>query len=807
MWHAIARFILKYRALLLLLLAAATAIMGYYASQVHISYEFTRAIPTDNPKYEEYQEARRLFGDDGNVMVVGLQSPDFFQPGFFIAYAHLVDRLSTVRGVTNVLAIPTAVTLIRDTATGKLKATRIFHVQDWAEWDGTHPQTPDTDSAHGTGAGARQLPAREAATFRSLPFYRNLLHNPGTGAYLAAIRIDKDLMQSKKRTEVVKAITDLVAAFAGDHNVVMHYSGLPLIRTVMATKVQAEMRLFILLSFLLTALILAAFFRSALAVISSMLVVGIGVVWSLGTIALCGYKISLLTGLIPPLIVVIGIPNCVYFLNKYHSEYARTGDKRRSLIEMVGRMGVVTLFTNLTAAIGFGVFFFTKSAILNEFGLVAGINLLAIFLISLILLPALYSFLPPPHSRHTSYMEARWMTRLLDRLTTWTFHHRPWIYGVTLAACALGVAGMLRLKSVGYIVDDLPKSDMVYRDLKFFEQHFGGVMPLEIIVDARKKYLATAPRTLLKIDSLHEYLRTIPEIGRALSLTEGVRFANQAYFGGDSANYAMPTEPGALRSVGTTLRSKQSDSSNPLNKLLTAFVDSAGQKTRISVNMADVGSVRLPLLLDTLRRAALQLFDTAHYKTTFTGTSVVFLEGSRFIIHSLRDSLLLAFAMIFGCMVALFRSWRIVLISIIVNIVPLLITAGIMGWLNVPLKPSTVLIFSVALGITVDVTIRFLVNYKQDLQQHGEDGDTTVRRTIRETGLSIIYTSLILIAGFAVFCLSQFDGTKSLGYLTSLTLLLAMVTNLTLQPAMLVWLAKRKKPAIPDRGQSAPDGE
>jgi predicted RND superfamily exporter protein len=490
--------------------------------------------------------------------------------------------------------------------------------------------------------------------------------------------------------------------------------------------------------------------------------------------------------------VVIGIPNCVYFLNKYHSEYARSGHQRQSLIEMVGRMGVVTLFTNLTAAIGFGVFFFTRSAVLKEFGLVAGINLLAIFVISLILLPAAFSYLPPPQRRHTTYMEAGWMNRLLDRLTTWTFHRRSWIYGVTFLACGISLIGVFRLKSVGYIVDDLPKSDVVYRDLKFFEKHFGGVMPLEIIVDAKKKYLATTPRSLLKLDSLHEYLRTIPEMGRALSLTEGVRFANQAYLDGETTAYVMPTENIALTSVGATLRNKKTDGSNPLNGLLNAFVDSTGQRARISVSMKDVGSVRLPVLLDTIQKVALQLFDTAHYKTTFTGTSVVFLEGSRFIIHSLRDSLALAFAMIFGCMVVLFRSWRIVLISIIVNIVPLLITAGIMGWMGIPLKPSTVLIFSVALGITVDVTIRFLVNYKQDLGQHGEDADETVRRTIRETGLSIIYTSLILIAGFGVFILSQFDGTKSLGFLTSLTLLLAMITNLTLQPAMLVWLTKGK---------------
>jgi predicted RND superfamily exporter protein len=232
------------------------------------------------------------------------------------------------------------------------------------------------------------------------------------------------------------------------------------------------------------------------------------------------------------------------------------------------------------------------------------------------------------------------------------------------------------------------------------------------------------------------------------------------------------------------------------SKLISAFMDSTRQQTRISINMADLGSKRLPVLLDSIRPKTYQLFDTTKYHVTFTGTSVVFLEGSKFIINSLRDSLILAFIMIFGCMIFLFRSWRILLISVVINVVPLLITAGIMGWAGIPIKPSTVLVFSVALGITIDVTIRFLVNFKQELSRHDDNIAATVKRTIHDTGLSIIYTSLILIAGFGVFALSQFDGTKSLGYLTSLTLLLAMVTNLTLQPALLLWIDKAQQKKI-----------
>jgi len=749
------------------LLLALTIAMSYFASKVQLSYEFSRAVPTDNPKYLAYQEFRKQFGEDGNLMVIGVQDKEFFTDAHFNRYKELVHAIEKVPGVLNVLSVPTSIQLIKHTANGELTTATI-----------------PADSVAGTAADARDQ-------FTNLPFYQGFLWNPQSEAYLMAVRIDKEILNSKNRAGVVKKITDLGDAYGKQANLQVHYSGLPFIRTMMATQVQNEMQLFLIISFVLTAIILALFFRSFMAVLASMLVVAVGVIWSLGTLTLLGYQITLLTALIPPLIVVIGIPNCVYLLNKFHSEYNTHGNKMKSLLRMVDRMGIVTLFTNLTAAIGFGVFFFTKSEILKEFGLVAGINIMAIFVISLIFIPALFSFLPPPKGRHTSYLDSKWMNKVLEAITTWVFSHRKWIYAFTIVTCAIAIMGIMRLHSVGYIVDDLPKDDIVYKDLKFFEKHFRGVMPLEIVIDTKRKNGAVSLPVLEKMDQLTNYLKQFPEIGHSLSIVQGVKFARQAYYDGDSTSYAVPNVFDAAF-IQPYLRSR-GEKNSMFNKLTSAFMDSTKQKTRISVSMADVGSKRLPQLLDSIKPKTYELFDSTRYHVSFTGTSVVFLEGSKFIINSLRDSLILAFIMIFGCMVFLFRSWRILLISVVINIVPLMITAGIMGWAGIAMKPSTVLVFSVALGITIDVTIRFLVNFKQELVRHDDNIAVTVKRTIRDTGLSIIYTSLILIAGFGVFALSDFDGTKSLGYLTSLTLLLAMITNLTLQPALLLWIDKARQ--------------
>ena len=766
MWHSIAAFIIKFRIALLIILLASTGIMGYYAAKVKISYEFTSAVPVDNPKFIEYQAFRKQFGEDGNLMVIGVQTKDFFNKDFFNDYAKLTADIDSVEAVENVLSIPGAITLVKDTATQKLKVLPLAAERPIVNIDSFRHE------------------------FQSLPFYKNFLYNPDSNAYLMAIRIEKNVLNSEKRAAVITRILELGDAFGKKHATEIHYSGLPLIRTEMAMKVQSEMKLFLIVSFILTAVILVFFFRSFTAVLASMLVVATGVVWSMGTIFLLGYKITILTALIPPLVVVIGIPNCVYLLNRYHYEYYRNPNKMKSLLRMVDRMGIVTFFTNLTAAIGFGVFFFTKSVLLKEFGLVAGINILALFFISLVFIPAFFSFRPPPNVRHTKYLESGWINKLLTNITNWVFSHRGWIYGFTIAICVLSVVGLLRLRNDAHIVDDLPKSDKVSQDLKFFERNFRGVMPLEIVLDTRKKNGVLSLDVLGKMEKVTKFLQTFPEIGRPLAITEGIKFANQAYFGGDSSNYEVPGDMLQAAFVMPYLRTNKGDNNSMFSRLLHSFIDSTKQKARISVSMADVGSRRLPALLDSIRPEVNRLFDSTKYTVTYTGTSITFLEGSKFIVNSLRDSLLLAFLIIFGCMIALFRSWRILLISIVVNIVPLLITAGLMGWMGIRIKPSTVLVFSVALGITIDVTIRFLVNFKQELARHDDSIADTVRRTIHDTGLSIIYTSLILIAGFSVFILSQFDGTKSLGYLTSITLFLAMVTNLTLLPALLLWMDK-----------------
>ena len=746
--------------------------MGYWASKVQQNYEFGKAIPVDNPKYIEYQNFKKKFGEDGNLFVIGIQTDSLFRENFFNNYTSLQRSIAQQEGVEDIISVTTALNLAKIEETEKLRADTIFpgHALTQVEIDSLKN------------------------IFFNLPFYRNLLYNPETNAWLIGVRINKDLLNSSLRTRTIRSITSLTEDFSAKNNIEVYESGLPLIRTELANRITAEMKWFLMVSVILSAIILLLFFRSASAMLLSLGVVIIGVIWSMGTMHLFGYKITLLTALIPPLIVVIGIPNCIYFLNKFHTTYNESGDKRIALTTMVERMGIVTLFCNLAAAIGFAVFALTRSQILKEFGVVAGINIIALFFISLVAIPSILSFLPSPKTHHMKYLHSPRLNRWLDRLERWSLNHRQFIYVATGIILVIAVAGIFRLKSVGFIVDDLPKTDKLYTDLKFFETNFKGIMPLEILVDTKKRNGVRTLPNLMKIDSLVQYISAMPAIARPLSITEGLKFAKQAFFNGDSLNYTMPSEYD-LPALSQYL-SFQADSAgrkNSFSKLVATFMDSTRQQARISVNMADVGSDRLPFILDSIQHRSDQLFEKDKYDVLFTGTSVTFLEGSTYIINGLKDSMLWAFGLISLCMLYLFRSWRILICSLIPNIIPLAITAGVMGWVGVALKPSTVLVFSVALGIAIDVTIRFLVNFKQELPQYNFDMKKTVIETIHSTGISIIYTSFVLIAGFIIFCFSGFGGTKALGWLTSLTLVTATVTNLVLLPAILISLVRFKK--------------
>ncbi len=760
----LSRFILRNRYFLLVIVGIITAFMGWYATKIQLSYDFAKILPATDPDFQEYEQFKKTFGQDGTVMFIGVEDKDFYQLNKFNDWWQLGEDIKKIDGIEAVVSAARLYTIHRDDTLRKfvVKPLVASKLNSQSELDSVKLK------------------------IESLPFYKGFVFNPETGASVMAITFDKAKINTKNRIEMTHTIRDLARAFGDKYKIEIHLSGMPYIRTAITEKVVGEMKMFLMLAVLVTAIVLFIFFRSVQVVFFSIIVVAVGVVWSLGTIALLGYKITILSGLIPPLLIVIGIPNSILMLNKYQSEYAKHGSQAKSLSRMVQRIGLTTFLANVTTAIGFFVFYFTKSNLLVEFGMVAGMNVLTTWLISLILIPIVFSFLPPPNVKHLKHLQAPRMAALLENVDRWVHRHRRLIYGTVIAILVISLFGMTKITTIGYVVDDLPKKDPVYVDMKFFEHNFKGVLPLEFAIDTKIPGNVLKQVTLQKINRLQKVLLQYPDLSKPLSVVEGIKFGYQAFKDNDPKYYILPgaLELAEMSSYLGDMKGKES--------MFKSFIDSNKQVTRLSVQMADVGSEKMAVIMKDLRPKVDSIFPPENYKTTITGNSLIFLKGNDYLFKNLLESILLAIVLISLIMVALFMSFRMILISIVPSLVPLIITAGLMGFFNIPLKPSTILIFSIAFGIASDQTIYFLTKFRYEMRKNPVMSiSKAVTLTIRETGVSMIYTAVILFAGFFIFSASAFGGTASLGKLISITLLMAMISNLVLLPAFLMSMERR----------------
>ncbi len=773
MWKKLAQFILANRISLLVLLLASSVFMAWQASKVRLSFNAGKVLPLTDSAYIDYNTFKKTFGEDGSVMVVGIQSDSLFSPGLFNDWLKLSTEVQKIEGIKQVLSIGQLSVLEKDTLQQKFTARPL---------------------AAGPVANQQALDSIKQE-LEQLPFYKDLIYNPKTKATVMAITFADSVLNSAKRIGVIQSILDKSKQFSSTHQVALHYSGLPYIRTVISKKISEEFALFIGLSIAIGALILYLFFRSFAAVFYPVLVVLVGVVWSLGTLVLFGYDITLLTGLIPPLIVVIGIPNSILLINKYHTCLAEEGDKIKALQYVISRVGITTFIANLTTAIGFGVLYFTNSELLMQFGSVASISVMVTWAISLIFIPIIFSYLAVPHSKHTSHLSSPKTTNLLAFLDRLAHQKRNLIYVATLLVLVVSFIGISRIKINGYVVDDLPKNDAVYKDMSFFSQNFKGILPLDISVDTRRKNGVMNLSVINKMNRLQDLISAHPEFSRAVSLVEVLKFSSQTFYGGDTTFYRLPNELEKNFILGYASNSGKGNSN-----LVKNFIDSNRQVTRLSFQMADVGSDKMNKLINELEPQIDSIFNPKRYHVELTGSSIIFIKGTNYLVKNLRDSLILAVLLIALLMWGLFRGFRMILISLIPNIVPLIITAGIMGFAGIPLKPSTILIFSIAFGIASDQTIYFLTRYRQELRTTNWTISQIVSDTIKETGLSMIYVALILFFGFGIFTASSFGGTVALGLLLSITLLVALISNLTLLPALLLSLEKRNQKAKMKQG-------
>ena len=763
-WSNIAGLILRNRITFLLLLAAIT--IGLASQWKYIRFTFTEAnmLPDDHPVNMQYKNFLSKFGEEGNLILLALDDPNIYTPDVLNKWIALSKELKQFKQIDAVISIDNLPILVKDTATQRFITHKFItkEVKTQAEAD-----------------SLRQVLSER------LPFYENLIYNKATNTLQTAVYMNKKIVNTKARKDfILNDFIPIIEKFEQQTGLKVHTSGMPYIRTLSAQNIMDEIGLFIIAALISTSLIFFFFFRSFRAMLISLGVVSIAVMWAFGFLGLFDYEITILTGLIPPLVIVIGIPNCVFLINKYQQEISKHGNQAKSLVRVIGNVGNVTLLTNLTTAIGFATFIFTESTLLKQFGIIASINVLSIFFISLLFIPIVYSYLPIPKEKHLRHLHRNWIGGLIKFIENTVKHHRIAVFVVAIALLVASIIGIYKIKVSGSLIEDMPKSAAFFDDISFFEKNYGGIMPLEITIDTKQKNGVTKLANLKRIDELCSHIEEIPEISKPLSIVNLVKYVKQAYYNGNPKYYSLPTSQ-----EQTFILSYIKNSKGKAN-MLSAYVDSLGQTARITTFMKDIGTEKMQHIEENIYGKAQKLFPSDKYEVKITGKAYLFTKGTSYLATNLIGSLALAIFLIAVIMAYMFRSFKMIIISLIPNLLPLLITAGLMGYLGIPLKPSTILVFSIAFGISVDDTIHFLAKYRLELVARNWKISKSVYGALRETGISMFYTSVVLLSGFSVFLLSSFGGTKALGGLISTTLLFAMMTNLILLPSLLLALER-----------------
>lgn len=764
MWTYLARLILRRRYWNLVVIALLTGLMGYHARQVSLSYEMTQMLPPTDETRVLYDKFKQTFGEDGSVIFIGIDDPNLFSLETFNDWYDLTETIQSIPGVQAVVSI-----------------TRLYYLdknEEKQEFDLLPVFTEKPATQH-------ELDSLVQVIF-SLPFYEGLLFNRDKNFTLKAITLDKEVLNTRERVELIYSIKEAGDHFAGSHNVQIHYSGLPYIRTVTAKMIENELLMFVVLSLLVASLILLIFFKNWKIVAATMLIVVINVVWVMGLIQILGYRITILTGILPPLLIVIVVENCIFLLNKYQAEMRKHGNKIRALTRVVMLIGNANLLTNTTTAAGFAAFIVTGNQSLIEFGIVASVNIMVAYFLTLFLIPIFFSLLAPPAHNHTSHLEDGIVSKIIERIVYIVQHYRNPIYIATFLLTLVGFYGISQLKTTGNIVDDIPQNHPLYRDLMFFEQNISGVMPFEIAIDTRRQRGVMQMHNIQKINQLQEVLAEYPELSRPMSIAEVVKFSRQAFYAGNQKMYGLPSNQ-ERSFIMRYVPEMQSDKRTIMN----AFVDTTLQVTRVSVQMANIGTNDIQRIKDHLTPRIDSIFPPDQYDVDITGTSVVFLKGTNYLVRNLLTSLILALVVISILMALLFTSARMIFISMAPNLIPQIMTAAMMGLLAISVKPSTILIFSIALGISVDNAIHFLSRYRLQLRLNDWAIKVSVINALRETGFSMIYSSVVLFFGFIIFTLSSFGGTEAMGYLIAFTLLVALLSNLFVLPSLLLTLDKR----------------
>ena len=766
MWNKIADYILKHRVLNLVIASILLIFLGLKAFEVKMGHNLANTLPETDTTMIVYRQFLEKYGQDGRSIFIGMCDENLFQLEHFQDYYDLNEKIREIPGVTECLSVSRVYNIVKNDSIKKFQLAQVVK------------RRPETQ---------QEVDSIKDAIM-NLAMYDGLLFNSETHSTIMLVTLDEEHANTTIRRELTDALSSVLNEYSTAYGIEVHISGMPYIREITTQKMVKEIVGFTFLSIIVAGLILYLFFHSWRPLVSVVTIVLLSVIYMFGIMALLGFEVTILTGVLPPLLIIIGVENSIFMLNKYHREFDVYHDKLKTLKSVILRIGPANFLTNMTTAVSFASFIITRNALLVPFGILASVCIMLTYVMTMVLLPTFFSYQKKPEGKLVNYMNSPRINYIMDKISAFVLSKKRYIYAVVVVLMMICVVGALRISTSGRVVDDIAKSDKLYKDIMFFEENVGGVMPFEFSIDTRKPKGIMNLAFIRKIQQLQDTLALYPEFSEPLSIAEVVKFARQGFYNGKREHFKMPSN----NEFAFIMKYMPEKNDGELPGIVSQYMDKEMQCTRVSVQMANVTTPEIDAISRSLRPAIDSIFPKDKYDVVMTGSAMVTLQGTNYLIRNLSYSLVLAFIVIALLMVITFHKFKMVVISLIPNLIPLLFTAGVMGYFGIPLKMSTILVFSIALGISVDNTIHYLARYRLQMKYNNNDIKKSVMAAILETGPSMIYSASILICGFLIFAFSSFGGTKIVGFLVPFTLLIALITNVLVLPALVLTFNRKK---------------
>jgi len=707
--------------------------LGYIAffseKKLTVDFSLEQMFPKNDPQREVYEQFLSEFSREDDLILLTYSGGDPLTRQSVENIANLTEDLEFVDGVESVLSLSNLMD-------GEFFNADLLDV----EW---------------------QMRREDIVKH---PIFTNVVISESGSVGALLVNLDDSIRSQESRALIFLEIDELLSNTKWE----WHEAGIPVLRTRYIELVAQERAIFFPLSFLVVVLILYAVFRQVKGILLPIAGITVALVWVAGIMALLGITVNVVSYLTFNLLMIIGCSNAIHLLIKYHESLGLGFGRKDALDRVITEIGGALFLTSFTTAIGFFSLMMTNIRITQEFGFIVGVGVVIMFMLTIIILPILLSFIALPDKIHIQRLIKGEEFKAAYKLNEWTKGHPYMVIVLTVIVFCTSLVGLYKIDYNISILDDLKPGNELFDDVRFVEENLGGTLPLEIAVDTGVENGITNPTFLSILDNFKKDILSIQGIGAAITIADHLKLINEA--------------------IGNGKR-ELPDNKDEVLSFLVSYEETSGlanadySKARISARVVNITSEQAKGIVTQINSFAKKRF-TEETKLTITGSTLLALRTNAHLVKNLTTSFVIAFFIIFLSMVFLFRSLRLSLLSILPNIIPLMVAGGLMGFLGIKLRPSTAMTFSIALGIAVDDTIHFLARFRQEYLK-GLSIPDAVSQTLLTTGKAIISTTIILSLGFVVMVFSEFVPNHEFGMLATIILVVALTGSLVLLPVLI----------------------